>query len=176
MFSRHPAEIAFHLAHGEIAGPTLAESGEDRVALDLDETRGALDLPDLVGNTRNYLVLRRSCLEAIQREHLLGDHETLPALLMNKKKRVHSDDYLILNPLGKIDCLDTARSDMSDDGLEPAVEFLGKFFLSASRVPADRDIFRVRGVMVGYMFSERLVDFIRAQGYTNFVFEPVALS
>ncbi|MFV8749014.1 double-CXXCG motif protein [Nannocystaceae bacterium ST9] len=143
------------------------------VPLHLDEQRGGLDLPDLVANSINYLILRRPVAATILADFDAGPHELLPVTLINAKGRVHSTDYVILNPLGKIDCLDVARSDMDDDEDDPAVALFGEFHLRAEAIPADRDIFRVKGIVVGYVFSERLVAFIRQRGYSNFVFEEI---
>lgn len=175
--TRHPSPLSYPLAHGADAKPVMEEFSLDTVPLDLDETTGGLVLPDMVGNDQNYLILRRPCADALLESFSLGPHEVLPATLFNKKRRIHADDYVVLNPLGKIDCLDVECSDMDDDGDdEPSVQLFGSFALDRARIPEDWDIFRVRGVLLGYMFSERIVDFIRQQGYTNFVFETVTLS
>ena len=87
---------------------------------------------------------------------------------------MHSDDHVLLNPFGRVDCLNTELSDMNGDPDYPLVRVMGKWCLRAKDVPADRDLFRVVGV-IGYIFSERLVEFVQAQGFTNFVFTPVTL-
>lgn len=177
LVTSHASRLSYPLSHGRDARTVFDELDLAAVRLDLDEAGGGLALPDMVGNDLNYLILRRPCAEALLERFALGPHDVLPAHLFNRKKRLHADDYLILNPLGKIDCLDVGRSDMDDDGAdERTVRLFGKFMLDRRRIPADRDIFRVRGVLLGYMYSERLVDFIRERDYTNFVFKPVALS
>lgn len=177
LVTSHPSRLSYPLSHGRDARTVFDELDLAAVRLDLDEAGGGLALPDMVGNDLNYLILRRPCADVLRERFALGPHDALPASLFTRKERLHADDYVILNPLGKVDCLDIERSDMDDDDDdEPTVQLFGTFMLDRRRIPADRDIFRVRGVPLGYMFSERLVDFIRAQGYTNFVFKPVALS
>lgn len=173
---RHGSPFSLPLSHGEPCRPVLEEYSADFVEMDLDENKGGLELPDVVGCGPNYLMMRKAVAEQLAAEFALGEHELIPIHLVNSKKRVHSDDYVAVNPLGKVDCLDTARSEMDDDDDDPAVQIFGKFWLKRTALPTDRDLFRVNGVLIGYMFSERLVQFIGQQGYTNFVFEDVQLS
>lgn len=167
---------SFELSSGEPAEALMKERGDKAMRLNVDETEGGLDLPDVVPNVDNLLVLRKRCAKQILAAFELGDHEALPVVLINSKGRVHAKDYLAVNPFGMFDCLDMQRSDMDGDEVRPAVRIFGKFWLDASRVPNDRDIFRVKGLVSGYMLSERLVAFIREQGFTNFVLHEVQLS
>lgn len=153
----------------------MAELEEDVLDLEMDEDNGGLELSDYVSNDNNLLPLRRGCAEAFAKDFELGPHELLPARLINEKERVHSDDYVIVNLIGRLECLDTDRSDMDGDPDHPAVIIMGKWYLRADQIPPRRDLFRVKGVL-GYVFSERLVAFIQSQGYTNFEFLPVSLS
>lgn len=167
---------AFELADGEPATALMKERGDDAMRLDLDEERGGLDFGDTVSNERNLLVLRKPCAKQILARFELGDHEVLPVVLVNSKGRVHAKDYVALNPFGMVDCLDMERSEMDGDEDDPCVRIFGKYWLDTSRVPTDRDIFRVRCLVSGYMLSERLVAFIHEQGFTNFVLHEVQLS
>ncbi|MCX4242252.1 hypothetical protein [Paraliomyxa miuraensis] len=176
LVTRHGSPFSYPLAHGVEVASRMEDKGVEAVTFDLDEARGALELPDLVGTNLNFLILRKLCADAILGQHDVGEHEVVSAVLVNSKERVHASDYVVLNPHGKVECLDTVRSEMDDDDDDPAVALFGKFWLKAALVPPGRDIFRVKGLTVGYVFSERLVEFIRAQGFSNFVFEDVQLS
>jgi hypothetical protein len=167
---------SWELSLGEPATALMKERGDKAMRLNLDEATGGLDLPDAVANTSNLLVLRKRCADPILGAFELGDHEALPVVLINSKGRVHAKDYVVVNPFGHVDCLDMERSEMDGDEDDPTVRIFGKFWLDAARVPTDRDLFRVRGVGTGYMLSERLVAFIREQGFTNFVLHEVQLS
>lgn len=154
------------------ATPEIERLGLDVLDLPMDEDQGGLELPDYVSNTVNMLVLRRASAEAIATQFAVGPHEMLAARLINEKQRVHSEDYVILNPLGAFDCVDQQNSDMQPG---PWVNPYGKWYLRRTLVPADRDLFRVDHVG-GYFCSERLVSFVQAQRFTNFAFKPVLLS
>lgn len=176
LVTSHGSPLSDPLATGEPIAPVMEEFDEHDVRLELDENDGGLDRPDMVGNDQNYLILRRACADAILAAFSAGPHDVTPVTLVNKKKRVHADDYVVVNPHGQVECLDRARSEMNKDAEAPAVRIFGKFWLRTAAVPADRDIFRVRGLLIGYVFSERLVEFISAHAFTNFVFEPIQLS
>lgn len=163
------------ISEGYPATPENERLGLDVLDLPMDEDEGGLELPDYVSNTDNMLILRRACAEAIIAGFAVGEHELLPTRLINEKQRVHADDYVILNPLGKIECIDRERSDMYQGPDDLWVNPWGTWYVRGALVPTDRDLFRVVGVR-GYFFSERLASFIEARGFTNFRFQPVMLS
>ncbi len=159
---------------GEPARPVMEHDDVAVLDLDMVEDRGGLKLPDFVGNTALLLALSKACADALAQLDL-GTHELLPARLINEKKRVHSDGYVVLNPLGHIDCLDLKRSDLAKDTKQPRVRALGKYFLEKSSIPETLDLFRARGVG-GFICSQRLVQSVEKHKFTNFAFTPVQLS
>ena len=61
-------------------------------------------LPSLIGNTISYLIVNAEMKDTII-EYCPEDEvdiEILPFTLINHKKRVHSKDYWIINPIGYI--------------------------------------------------------------------------
>ena len=163
------------LQQGGEALPRMRADGVELLEYRLDETQGGLEVGDYFTTTTNHLPLTRACADAIAAQFDLGPHECVPARVRNSKGRIHVADVVILNPLGRIDCLDWEKSDLNKNPTNPMVRVLGKWRLKADRVPQDRDIFRVKG-LIGYVFSDRLVDFIGGQKFKNFEFEPAALS
>lgn len=143
--------------------------------LHMDEDEGGLELGDYVGNTDGILVLRRRLVDAILANFAVGDRELIPVRLINEKKRVHSDDYAILNPLGEFDIIDRERSTISVHNDIVAVDAWEPWCIQSALVPEDRDLFRVLG-LPGYLFSDRLVRFILDSGFTNISFWQVELS
>lgn len=165
------------IACGHEALPRMREHGDDVAELRLQRAQGGLGLPDFVSNVHDLLILRRSCAEAILEEHEAGPHELVPATLVDAMG-THADDYVILNPLGKVDCLDAQRSQMVGAPEHPWVRTGGRFYLDRGRVPLDRDIFRIEMLPAGYAISDRLAAFIDERAFTNFVLieVPDALS
>ena len=161
------------MACGLEALPRMRERGDEAAELHLQEAQGGLGLPDFVSNVHDLLVLRRSCAEAILEAHDPGPHEVIPAVLINDKGRVHADDYVVLNPLGKVDCLDVLRSQMGGTPEHPWVRMGGRFCFDQARIPAGRDVFRVEMIAAGYAISDRLAAFIDERAFTNFVLADV---
>lgn len=148
---------------------------EMAVGLPIDESAGGLALPDCVANTQCLLLVSRSCADYMTGAFQLGKCEVLPVHLINEKQRVHARDYAMMNPIGAIDCLDRSRSElrMSSDGEVLAVK---KYVLNEGKIPRGLDLFRVKDDVFQYFFSQRLVDSLGAEGYSNFVFEPVPVA
>ena len=171
------ASIPFSIAliDGDPILPGMSENEMTYLDLGMDEDAGGLKLPDRVGNTQSMLILRDKCLNAINEHFNLGEYEVLPARLINEKKRVHADDYAVVNLLERFDCLDIEKSDMDDNKKNPGVQIFGSYWLKEVLIPGDRDLFRVKGV-IDCIFSEKLVQFIKSKGFTNFFFKPVQLS
>lgn len=171
------ASIPFSIAllDGDPVLPSMSENQMPHLDLGIDEDAGGLKLPDRVGNTQSMLILRNRCLNAIVKAFKLGKYEVLPARLINEKKRVHSPDYAVVNFLDRVECLDTEKSDMNNNEKNLSVQIFGKYWLKKDLIPKDRDLFRVKGV-IGYIFSERLVQYIQKEKFTNFFFKPVPLS
>lgn len=159
-------------------GEVLAEMKEDGLSLleyQLDEDEGGLEAGDYFTTTDNHLPVSRKFTDAIAGKFDLGRHELIPARVKNQKGRIHVRDMVVVNPLDPVDCLDWEHSELNRNKEYPMVRIFGKWSLLQARIPAGRDLFRVKG-LIGYLFSERLVDFIPKNGFKNFVFEDAPLS
>jgi hypothetical protein len=84
-----------------------------------------------------------------------GPTEYLPLRIYNHKKRLASDEYFIVNPLGAQDCLDLSAS---------KIEYMGKKIVAVKSIVLDRkklekapDLFRVREDTTVYVASQRLL-------------------
>lgn len=174
-FVKMPLPVGAEMTLAEPAMPKMEKLGLDALDLPMDEDMGGLELSDSVSNASNHVALRRACIDAILKDHDIGEHELLPCRLINEKGRVHADDYVLINLLGKVDCLDQQHSELDTNVDFLHVAFMGKWSLEAAKIPPGRDLFRADGVL-GHIFSDRLVQFIADQGFTNFAFEPVVVT
>lgn len=159
-------------------GEVLEEMKDDGVQVleyQLDEDEGGLEQGDYFTTNDNHLPVSRRFADAIAGQFELGRYELIPARATNQKGRVHIPDLVIINPVEPVDCLDWEHSDLNQNKKYPMVRIFGKWRLRQDRVPIERDLFRVKG-LIGYLFSERLVDFIRKEQFKNFVFEDAPLS
>jgi hypothetical protein len=157
------------LRGGPILEP-MKKRGIERLTYTLDEEAGGLRVGDYLTNTQSELVLKRACAEAIVTEFDVGPHELISAEVKNEKGRVHAADITVLHPVLTNDCLDWEKSRLDRDEDYPMVRLFGAWSLNGKKVPPKLDLFRVKGLF-GFIFSERLVEFINKKGFENFVFE-----
>jgi hypothetical protein len=130
-----------------------------------------LALPSFLGNTGGFLAVHRDAAKIIE-SHRCGDLEVLPFTLLNHRGRVHSRDYVLLNPLGGVDCLDLAASVISR-ARSGKILGIDTIVLSSEKLRDPRDLFRIQEDPSCYVLSERLVGALSAAGCTNFVTAPL---
>jgi hypothetical protein len=157
-----------------ISGARLADeypAGLDKVTLKLGDDYPGLELPSLIGNTDNMLIVHRDLAAAI-RSHEVGEVELLPFTLLNHKGRVHSTEYVFLNPVGTRDCLDMERSECKRHKSGKIMAML-KYVLSRKKLKDAPNLFRPQETPARYIFSGELVDALRKRKFTNLVFEEL---
>jgi hypothetical protein len=161
-------------AHDLQVGTRVADeypSGLGETTLQLGEDDAGLELPSYIGNTHRLFIVDRPTAEIIQK-HRVPEIEVLPFKLLNHKGRVHSEDYVFLNLLGSVDCVDLGRStlDRRENG---SLRKITKFVLSTTKLAAAPEVFRVKEDLNRYVFAETLVEDLRAHKCTNFVFDEL---
>ncbi len=133
-----------------------------------------------IGNTQSMLVVDTAAKELIL-EDFKGKVEEFKFTLFDQKGRMLSEDYWILNPLGNIDCVNREASDIEYLD-EPGDHYHGEivdvktFVLDEKKVAEAANIFRVPEDRSQYFFKEPLVEKIKQNGLTNFVFDDVGLA
>jgi len=145
--------------------------GLGETKLELGEDYPGLELTSYIGNTKSMLIVNRETAAIVQSQDV-GELEVIPFTLINHKGRVHSRDYVFLNPLSCVDCLDLNKSavDRHRDG---SIMKITKFVLAASKLAGLCNLFRPKEDLGRYIFSETLVNALHARGCTNFVFEEL---
>ena len=130
-----------------------------------------LKLASFIGNTGRFFAVHQDAANVIQ-QHRIGEAEVVPFTLYNHRGRVHSRDYVFVNPLGSVDCLNTAASVIrrANSG---RVLSISKVVLDADKPLDQRDLFRIREKPRGYVLSERLVTALAANQFTNFTINPL---
>jgi hypothetical protein len=159
-------------------GPVLERMKEDGInalEYEIDESKGGLTVGDYFRTATNHLTVSCRFAEALSAQFNLGTFELLPAVIRDKKKKVFVPEIIVVNPVEAVDCLDWEKSQLDGDIEYPLVRIFGSWSLKAERIPDALDLYRVRG-LIGYIFSEQLVNFIREAGYKGFAFESVNLS
>lgn len=163
------------LMRGGIVLEEMHSDGVTTLEYQLDEDEGGLEVGDYITNVENHLTVTKKFADSVGDKFDLGQCEMIPALARNEKGRVHIPAMVVMNPVEAVDCLDWEASDVDDDEDYPMVQLFGAWSLRPERMPDGRDLLRVKG-LIGYVFSERLVDFIEERGMTNFEFEEAPVS
>lgn len=132
--------------------------------------RPGVELPDLVGNTRDLLILSKRVKDRLE-QAAPGPVEYLPLSIINHKKRLASADYFIVNPLGTVDCLDLDRSEI--DWFEGDVVRIKKYVLDPAKLRNAPELFRIRENPRTYVITQALAARLLPPTPTNFFVHPI---
>jgi hypothetical protein len=89
--------------------------------------------------------------------------ELLPIRILDHRGKVVGASYWIVHPLGFVDCIDAAASDVDADPLDPqSLGSVRKLALDRPRVPAGSRLFRIRGLAGMYAVTADLRDRLRS--------------
>ncbi len=167
-----PEDLGLHsycMARGEPIGSRYPEDA--RVYLKTKSP--GIKLSSLLGNTESYLIVNSAMKDVIREICTTSEIEYLSFTLYNHKKRVHSQDYWIANPIGVADCVNRAASEIkySSSNSEKIVS-VKKYVLDSSKVAHAGHLFRVPEDRSRYFISERLAKAFQDRSFTNvFLFE-----
>jgi hypothetical protein len=155
-------------------GESLAEDYDDSASWKLSNAYPGLKKPSLIGNTCQILVFHREVADVV-RAHNVGDLEIWPFTLLNHRGRVHSTDYVFVNPIGSIDCLNIehTRFDRRDDG---SVFNIDHIVLDKHKLTDAPDLFRICEDPTIYVISERLANAFAEKGFTNIVLQELEVA
>jgi hypothetical protein len=140
----------YKFGKGEAFGDEYPEGA--RVYMSSKE-RG-MKLPSLIGNIRSMLIVHQGVKETIEKMNK-GPTEYLPLQIFNHKKRLASDEYFIINPLGGWDCLDLSASKI--DYLDGKVADVLEIVLDKEKLKRVPELFRIREDTTVYVASHTLM-------------------
>jgi hypothetical protein len=143
------------------------------VQLRLGDDFPGLKLPSFIGNTSGLLIVDTKAAALIL-THDVGRTERLAFALIDHRGEVHSRDYVFLNPLECINCVNLEHS-VVRRSRKGAIRVISKLVLAESRRAALIDLFRVGEEPAIYVFSERVVSALVQAGCTNFAFREAPL-
>lgn len=129
-----------------------------------------IKLSSMIGNTNSYLIVSLEMKEVIEM-HCKAEVEYLPFTLYNHKKRVHSTDYFIVNPIGAIDCLNHKASQI--EYLRDRIVGIDKFVLDSKMLETAPALFRVNEDPTQYIINEELAKAFELSGFTNVILEEI---
>jgi len=159
------------LAAGEPVGDTYPAD----VKVMPSEEQTGIQLSSLLGNNFNYLIVSAALKEAIAQHCVGAAIEYLPFTLLDHRSRVRSQDYFFINPLGSIDAVDAAASDIKYHR-SGAVVSIRKLVLDPRNLLGAPSLFRLKQDLQRYIVSEPLVQVFKERGFTNLVLREIAVS
>jgi hypothetical protein len=135
-----------------------------------------IKLPPLVGNSLNMIVGSRDFKEALEK-HCKNEIEYLPFTLYDHRKRIHSRDYFIINPIGTFDCLDMKESIIEWDEDEPGqIIGIDKRVLDRKKMKDAPQFFRIDKDPSSYVVGLELAREFKARNFTNIFWAELPLS
>lgn len=143
---------SWKLCRGE---PVPPEEYPENAQILMSDSEPGMQVPDLVSNTCNLLIVSRRVKEAFEAVNQ-GPVQFLPITIINHKKRPASNDHFIVNPLGTVDILDTKASKIVY--LNGEVVKVDTYVVDPQKAQQAPDLFRVKENPEAYVISQRIAD------------------
>ncbi|MBW2661812.1 MAG: hypothetical protein JRD93_07465 [Deltaproteobacteria bacterium] len=140
----------------------------------MDDEHPGIKIESLIGNTKGYLIVSREMKECIEEHCTFCEIEYLPFTLYNHKKRVHSQDYFIINPIGTFDCLNLKASQI--EYLDGEVVGIDNFVVDPRKLEKPPALFRIKEDPRRYVINEELAKAFEEKGFTNVLLKEIGQS
>lgn len=151
-------------------GKRIGGDYPDDAKIYMSDEHPGIKLSSLIGNTNSYLIVSRDLKEVIE-SYCSAEVEYLPLTLYNHKKRVHSKDYFIVNPIGVLDCLNLEASKITY--FKDRVVSVDKFVLDPKKLTNAPSLFRIKEDPTEYVVNEELANAIKEGRFTNVVLKEI---
>jgi hypothetical protein len=126
-----------------------------------------IKLTTLLGNSIGYIIVHTAFVERL-RSHGMTSVELRPVSIYNQRRRLHSKDYWIVNPLHFVECLDRRVSRIQYSSSDPKlIVGIDELVFDSRRLDGAPDMFRIPEQRMSYFVSERVVRSIQGQGFDN---------
>jgi hypothetical protein len=148
--------ISYKLSEGGCVANEYPRDQNDAVVY-MDEKWGML-IGGLVSNTSQFLIVCSKIKDLIAGAFPAGDPDiqNFPVSIYDHKKRLASSDYWFVNPLGAIDCLDLAKSEIKR-GSDGDVIRVKRTVLSRVKLRNQRPLFRPKENPRSYIIRHDLL-------------------
>jgi len=133
-----------------------------------------LFLPDTLLNS-DQCIIASGRLTKTLREIGGPSVEYLAADIIDHKGRIASSEYSIVHPIAPLDCLDRAKSKVKESKILPGkIDSVKRLVLDETRIPPDRQIFRIQGLWSLILVRPSLADALDAGKFTSLEWLPVS--
>lgn len=117
---------------------------------------------------KDMLVVGSKRLSTFLASRAIPKLEFLPVRIVDRHGGELSSDYAIVHPIEPIDCLDRDASVYEADLLDPdSIDNVTKLVLDESKIPAERQIFRMQGYWNTTFVHRSLAEAIAAQKFSG---------
>jgi hypothetical protein len=163
----HSDTCDIRISDGDKIGPRYP-GDPFSVKVHFDVEFPGVKVPTLIGNTRSLLIVSAQSVAFFEKHLNLGDHEAFPFSLVHHKGRVHSRDYVFLNPVGSHDVADPSSAFVRYKS--GGIYDCGKWILVKDKLQGLPDLIRPKELTTVYLVSERFIELVEKHGMTNFEF------
>ncbi|MDG9668051.1 hypothetical protein ONV78_09930 [Hahella sp. CR1] len=161
-------------AYDLVAGFRLSDEypdGIEDVYWSLGDNFVGLELASYIGNPNSILAFNKSSAKLIS-SVVQSEIETIPFTLFNAKGKLYSNDYVFINPVGSVDCINWKETvcDRRDNG---DISNFERLVLDKKKIDTLPDLLRIKFLTREYIFSETLVDTLLKAEHTNLIFSEI---
>lgn len=134
-------------------------------------------LTDMLGTIQNTLFVSPR-FRAVLERHCAGvEIEYLPFELRDSRRRLISKDYVIVNPIGTVDCLNYETSKLLWDKKKPnKVLMVRKPVLSAAKVEHVPPLFRIREAPTELVVSYDIAKDLKEANLSNLAWQKLEVN
>jgi len=124
-------------------------------------------LLDNMLNVKDLAVISSRLKQAIESRRI-PEVEYLPLRIVDHKGRIASADYFIVHPLAPVDCIDREQSVFDEDLILPgSIDSFEKLVIDDSKIPEDRQIFKLEGFWDITLVRRDLAQALDAQKFSG---------
>ncbi|MFP2933138.1 imm11 family protein [Pyxidicoccus sp. 3LG] len=164
--------LSWRAAHGARFGKDYPKDAK----LFMNPENPGIKLSPLLGTSRNMILGSRDFKEAVEK-HCKNEIEYLPFTLYDHRKRVHSRDYFIINPIGTFDCLDMKESVIKWDDENPKeIISIKEHVLDRKKMKDAPQFFRIDKDPANYVVGLELAREFKARSFSNIFWAELPLS
>lgn len=155
------------------SGERTADDWPSDATIVLRKTSGR-KLTDMLGTIKNTLFVSPR-FRAVLERHCAGiEIEYLPFELRDSRRRLIAKDYVIVNPVGTVDCLDLKASKILWDKKKPdKVLMVHEPVLSARKVERAPALFRIREAPTDLVISFDIAKDLKDGDFSNLAWEKL---
>jgi len=154
---------------------TAAEWPSDATIV-LRKTSGRT-LTDMLGTIKNTLFVSPKFRAVLERHCAAIEIEYLPFELRDSRRRLIAKDYVIVNPIGTVDCLDFKASKLLWDKKKPdKVLMVRTPVLSAAKVEHGPPLFRIREAPTDVVISYDIAKDLKEANVSNLAWQKLEIN